>query len=148
METWVKQYLDLPYKCNVNNSMQCGENIKNITAQPTYKMITLNISNLYTNITIIKTLELIKTKLQPWDKELQREIYDLLAVTVNQNYFEFNTWWQQDDDTPMGSPISSILAEGFLQEIEKKIYPDIIKQQHIKYIARYIDDVTPLLNTF
>jgi hypothetical protein len=41
----------------------------------------------------------------------------------------------------MGSPISSILAEIFLQETESKYYPDMIKNRHIKFIARYVDDI-------
>jgi hypothetical protein len=45
------------------------------------------------------------------------------------------------DRTPMGSPISSILAEIFVQEIECKYYPDMIKNRHIKFNARYVDDI-------
>jgi hypothetical protein len=41
----------------------------------------------------------------------------------------------------MGSPISSILAEIFLQDIENKYYPNIIKSIHILYITRYVDDI-------
>jgi hypothetical protein len=43
--------------------------------------------------------------------------YDNINVTVNQNYFEFeDSIWQQTDGMPVGSPISSIFAEIFLQE--------------------------------
>jgi hypothetical protein len=41
----------------------------------------------------------------------------------------------------VGSPISSILAEVFLQEIESKYYPDMLKNRHIAYLARYVNDI-------
>jgi hypothetical protein len=41
----------------------------------------------------------------------------------------------------MGSPISSILAEIFLQNLENKWYPNMINNRHIQYIGRYVDDV-------
>lgn len=59
--------------------------------------------------------------------------HDTSDITIRsvKHYWSSSHTWQQDDGTPMGSPISSILAEIFLQEVEKKFYPDIIKQWHI-----------------
>jgi hypothetical protein len=75
-------------------------------------------------------------------KKLHDEINELLKITIFQNYFvSDNTIWQQENGTPMGSPISGILAEIFLQNLEKKWYPNIINSRHIQYIGRYVDDV-------
>jgi hypothetical protein len=41
----------------------------------------------------------------------------------------------------MGSPISGILAEISLREIENKYYPNIIQNRHILFIVRYVDDI-------
>jgi hypothetical protein len=41
----------------------------------------------------------------------------------------------------MGSPISSILAEIFLKNLENEFYPSIINNRNIQYIGRYVDDV-------
>jgi hypothetical protein len=45
------------------------------------------------------------------------------------------------DGTCMGSPISSILTETFLQNLEKLFCLDIIKHRHILYITRYVNDI-------
>jgi hypothetical protein len=37
---------------------------------------------------------------------------------------------QQKDDTPMGSPISSILSEIFLQDLESKFYSNVVENRH------------------
>jgi hypothetical protein len=49
--------------------------------------------------------------------------------------------WQHIDGTPVGSPVSSIPAEIFIQEIENKYYPNITKNRHILFIVRYVDDI-------
>jgi retron-type reverse transcriptase len=128
-----------------------GSNIKKLVAQPTYRMITLDSTNLYTNIPNTETLDIIQTRVQnntQWDKELQKEVLDLVNATVKQNYFKASDMvWQQIDGTPMGSPISGILAEIFLQKIENKYYPNIIKKRHILFISRNVDDILIIFNT-
>jgi hypothetical protein len=70
------------------------------------------------------------------------EIIELVNVTINQNCFKINnTYWQQQNGTLMGSSVSNVPAEIFLQELENKFYPNIINTRHIQYIAKYDDDV-------
>jgi hypothetical protein len=108
-------------------------------------MLTLNITNLYANIPNKEVIELITMELQDSDHcdvNIQNEVTELIKVTMKQNYFEFkDTVWQQENGTPMGSPIYSILAEIFLQNLETKFYPDLIRRRHIQFIARYVDDI-------
>jgi hypothetical protein len=76
------------------------------------------------------------------------EIIELVNVTINQNYFKINnTYWQQQNGTLMGSSVSNVPAEIFLQELENKFYPNIINTRHIQYIAKYDDDVLIIYNT-
>jgi hypothetical protein len=139
MAKWLKQNLDLPYTCNVNNSLQCAQNTKKLKDTHTHRIITLDITNLYTNIPSMKTLDIIKTKLQndiQGDTECLNEACHLINVAIKQNYFKAKEKvWQQTDGTPMGSPISSILAEKkflkrnfFLQVIESRYYPYMIEK--------------------
>jgi hypothetical protein len=137
--------MDLPYKYNIDSTIHCAEALKKLNIIPTSKIITLDITNLYTNIPSNEAIELVNQRLQvisPDNKNLQNEIIELVKVTIHQNYFESNNmFWQQDNGTPMGSPISSILAEIFLQDLESKWYPSMINTRHIQYIGRYVDDV-------
>jgi uncharacterized protein YifE (UPF0438 family) len=81
-------------------------------------------------------------EINPDSVNLHEEINELLKVTIYQNYFESsNTIRQQENGTPIGSPISSILAEIFLQNLENIWYPNMINKRHIQYIGRYVDDV-------
>lgn len=42
----------------------------------------------------------------------------------------------------MGSPVSRIIAEIFLQKMEEVHYPNMINSRLIKYIGRYNDDIS------
>jgi hypothetical protein len=52
----LKINFELPFEYNIKNSIQCAENIKELNIQPTHKMLTLDITNLYTNIPINETI--------------------------------------------------------------------------------------------
>jgi retron-type reverse transcriptase len=145
MARWHKQNMNLPYTFYVNISSQGAQEIIKIKPIQSYKMITLDITSLHTNIPSLEKLSIIKTKLlnsTQGNLEQLEQIYNLLQITIKQNYYKVNdTVWLQKDGTPMGSPISSILAEVFLQEIESKYYTDMLKNRHIVYLARYVDDI-------
>jgi hypothetical protein len=87
----------LPYKYNIDSTIQCAEALKKLNVLPTSKIITLDITNLYTNIPSNETIELVNHKLQgisPDSKNLHDEINELVKVTIYQNYFESsNTFW-------------------------------------------------------
>jgi hypothetical protein len=109
--------LELPFKYNVKNSKICAERIKELDIRSTYRMLTLDIISLDTNIPNIEVIELITMELQDrshYDVNIQKEVTVLIKVTMKQNYFEFeDTVREHENGTPMGSPISSILAETF-----------------------------------
>jgi hypothetical protein len=113
--------MDLSFKY-INNTSQCAEALTKLKIHRMSRMIALEIKNLYTNIPNNEVLDLIKAKLQKgavWDSKIQQEITELVKVTVSQSYFDSdNTYWQQGSGTPMGSLISSILAEIFLQNLD------------------------------
>jgi hypothetical protein len=119
---------------------------KELDIHSTYRMLTLDITNLYTNIPNKEVIELITMELQVnshYDVNIQNKDTELMKVTMKQNYFLFEgTVWQQENGTPMRSPISSILAEIFLQNLETRFYPDLIRsRRHIQFIGKYVDDV-------
>jgi hypothetical protein len=133
----------LPFKYNVKNSKICAERIKELDIHSTYRMLTLDITNLYTNIPNKEVIELITTELQDnshYDVNIRNEVTELIKVTTKQEFED--TVWQQENGTPMRSPISSIFAEIFLQNLEMKFYPHLIcSRWRIQFIGKYVDDV-------
>ena len=77
-----------------------------------------------TNIPIDETIDIIINKLKEQNEDTQyiTEIKNSLQLILKQNYFEFNSKiYQQQEGLAMGSPLSSIIAEIFLQHINTKI---------------------------
>jgi hypothetical protein len=66
----------------------------------------------------------------------------ILERVTEQNYFQFDQeYYKQTDELALGGPTSSILAETYVQHMERtQIYPILIKQQIIAYF-RYVDDI-------
>jgi hypothetical protein len=118
---WFKQNMDLPYK-HIDSTIHCAEALKKLNILPMSKAITLDITSLYTNIPCNETIELVNHKLQeigPDSKNLQDEINELVKVKIHQNYFESsNKFGQQDNGTPIGSPISNILLKSFYKMLK------------------------------
>jgi hemerythrin superfamily protein len=83
---WLKQNFELRFKYNVKNSIECAERIEELNIQPTYKMLTSNITNLYTNIPSNKTIDLLTTKLKDnacLDDITENEVIKLIKITVS-----------------------------------------------------------------
>ena len=96
----------------------------------------------YTHLDVYKRQLQNKLKQNNTPNELINEITETLNIITKQNYFTHNnTFYTQNDGLPMGSPISSILAEVFLQHLEKtKIFTNNDRHSHkILYWHRYVD---------
>jgi hypothetical protein len=80
-------------------------------------MVTFDIKDLYVNIPIHETLNITKTPLlEHNDGHITKQMVTLLRIILLQNYFSFqNNIFQHEKGISMGSPISSIIAEIFLQ---------------------------------
>jgi hypothetical protein len=66
----------------------------------------------------------------------------VLNTILEQNYFQYDQkHYKQIDGLSMGAPISAILAEIYIQNMEHtQIYNILIKQHIIEYF-KYVDDI-------
>ena len=106
-------------------------------------MITFDIKDLYVNIPIHETMNTIKTKLQQTNNTMiTHQIITLIRTVLLQDYFTFQQKiYQLEQGISMGSPISSIIAEIFLQNYEDKYIKQFLESKSIIFYARYVDDI-------
>ena len=85
-------------------------------------LASFNITNLYTNIPTSENLQILANMLKQ-NSTPQVHIDEIIKITTiitQQNYFHFNKkYYTQPEGLPLGSPISSILAEIFIHYIEQ-----------------------------
>jgi hypothetical protein len=73
---------------------------------------------------------------------------NLTEVVLTQNYFTFqNKIYQPEKGISMGSPISGITAEIFLQHFEDKYVKHFLDSKNIVFYTCYVDDTLILYDT-
>ena len=118
--------------------------MKNINVEPNSRLVSFDISNLYTNIPVIETIHLIKCRLlhNGLENVYVNQIVKLLTTVLKQNYFRFNNkFYEQTDGLAMGSPLSAILSEIFLQHHENEILENLKHNHDAELYVRYVDDI-------
>ena len=106
-------------------------------------MISFDVSNLFTNVPLELTIDLIlkkvygkkmiKTKLK------KEELRELLELCTKEMHFTFDDKiYQQTDGVCMGSPLGPVLANVFMVHLEETIVPQL--QNEMPTWRRYVDD--------
>lgn len=135
----------------IRNTTQLIQHIKNIQVPDSATLLSFDVENMYTNIPVTETINIIQTNLQTHStlpQEYITEIIKLLELITEQNYFQFNNeFYIQSEGLPMGSPISGTIANIFMNHIEQVIFNKIVPNRYkIIYWLRYMDDILCLID--
>ena len=113
-------------------------------------MITLDIKDLYVNIPIQEVMQITNMILQYNNTEtvLKQQTTRALNTILLQNYFQYkNNIYQPNKGIAMGSPISGIVAEIFLQHFENLLSKHHLENRSLIYYTRYVDDILIIYDT-
>jgi hypothetical protein len=140
----LKKYFNLKYTYNFENSLHFAQTVRGRNMYDNDRMMSLRICNLYTSIPQNYVIKIIKSKLKKDEnlsREERKELINLIEITIKQNYFESGgKFWIQKQGIPMESPISSVIVDIYLQDLENK-YSKIIDNESIKYIKPYVNNI-------
>ena len=145
----LNRHLHLNNEYNVRNSTTLADNLTKIDINEHCRLVTYDIKDLYVNIPLRETLKITELMLNKEnDEQVTKQIIALLDAILKQNYFEFqNNLYQPEKGVAMGSPISGIMAEVFLQHIEDKHIKHLLDTKNIIYYTRYVDDILVIYDT-
>jgi predicted GIY-YIG superfamily endonuclease len=108
-------------------------------------LVSFDVVSLFTKIPIQPTLNIIQNRLETddsWRQNSNLELEDVMELTeicLKSTYFTWRgLYYKQIDGSPMGSPLSPIFADFFMQHLEKSVIP---LNPSIKLWVRYVDDV-------
>jgi hypothetical protein len=115
------------------------------------KMVSFDISSLYTNIPLDETIGIILNHLYPSQVTSmtipKNDMKELLTFATKNSHFLFNgKIYDQIDGVSMGSPLAPLLAEIFLQDFEKK-HQTLFKEMGIIHWKRYVDDTFVIIDS-
>jgi hypothetical protein len=115
--------VNFPKTFITKNSHEVAQDLNNIQLHSNNRRITLDIKDLFTNLPIKKILHTTAFWLNQNnnDRKLIEQTLYLLTTVLEQNYFQHNNQlYQSSKGITIGSPISSTLAEIYLQYLEEK----------------------------
>nr|VZI19092.1 unnamed protein product [Spirometra erinaceieuropaei] len=126
---------------SVNSASQFLADIRGKTIQPDQIMVSFDVVSLFTSIPPDLARDVLRKRLEEKYNEttgpLKIQHLMQLFAFCQRTFFTFDgRTYEQIKGTPMGSPISSLVAELVLQELEKVAF------SHYKpaFLRRYVDD--------
>ncbi|KAI8507604.1 hypothetical protein Bbelb_149840 [Branchiostoma belcheri] len=137
---------------HIKNSKHLAEEMSSILLEEDEIFLSHDVVSLFTNTPIPETLNIIKNRLQE-DKDLKsrtnleiEDIIELLSFIVTTTYFSFRgNIYQQKFGTAMGSPVSPVLANLFMEWLERQAIATAPINCRPKLWKRYVDDIMEIV---
>lgn len=145
----IVSYTKFSSKYAINNSFEFTDNLKDIFIPNDSILVSFDVKNLFPSIPPDDCIELLRSLLF---SESDIPTYHILNLCVlvdtvlKQNFFQFNNkFYSQQSGLAMGSPLSPLLSEIFMSNLESKIetHPFFNK---IIHFSRYVDDTFVIFN--
>lgn len=138
--------INLKNNYSIKNTSQFIERVKNINLPDNACLVSFDVKNLFTSIPTDELLLKVNELINNSDNLNQTEKNELLALIktcLNQNYFMFNSkFYKQTDGLPMGSPLSPLMAEIFMNCFEEELFTsEHTLTSLVQFWSRYVDDV-------
>lgn len=135
----------------IKDSWHFKEFIEQVEINPNFKLVSFDVTSLYTNIPIELVERIIRNKWTLICKYTKLPLKEFLRATelcLTLTYFQFkDLFYKQTFGCAMGSPISSVIAQLVLEDLEENIIKNY--DHKINFYKRYVDDcITAIDETF
>ncbi|KAJ8911005.1 hypothetical protein NQ315_011270 [Exocentrus adspersus] len=122
------------------------EKLTTININSTELLVSFDVVSLFTNVPVDKTLSIVRNKLENDNNLKDRTklnvsvFMELLTLCIKTTYFQLeNDFYQQDFGMAMGSSLSPIMSNIFMEHFEETYVKSYINKPKIWW--RYVDDV-------
>lgn len=131
-------------KYNIKNSLHFKDKISEITMDTGEILVSFDVVSLFTNVPMQLCLEILErgwNRISTHTDIPKKKFLDMLSFCfLDNNYFSFNgNYYKQIFGTPMGSPLSPILADIVMEDLLDSIVQKL--DFKIKLIVKYVDDL-------
>ncbi|KFD46962.1 hypothetical protein M513_12152 [Trichuris suis] len=142
-------------RSTVTNSKPFVEEIRAFTVSPTDILVSYDVKDLFISIPIPYTINILqdllytdntlpgRTKLNPF------QITKLVSFCMMEgNFFHFQgRFFKQKGGAPVGSPLSPVLAEIFMEHLEDRAFSEANQEILPRRFKRYVDDIFVLIQS-
>ena len=110
----------------VKNSMVFVDKLREVQTTPQDHMVSFDVKNLFTQVPIDEALRMVREKLTSDQTLTERtsipapQLVELVELCLRSSYFEFQgSFYEQVDGTALGSPLSSVIANLYMESLEE-----------------------------
>ena len=128
---------------NVDNSFELCKMLMNKSILDSEVLISLDVTFLFTNVPLDLAIEGIVNR---WEfisektKIPRDEFIFAVQVVLTSTFFTFNySTYKQTSGVPMGSPLSPVIADIVMQDLESKVFHNL--NIEFPFYVRYVDDI-------
>ncbi|KAL3972435.1 transcription elongation factor S-II [Sarotherodon galilaeus] len=138
---------------HIKNSTDFTDKVQKLTLDPDETMVSFDVVSLFTCIPTTEAVETVRKRLQE-DSSLEDrtnftpdQICTLLDLCLTTTYFKYNEgFYRQKHGCAMGSPVSPIVANLYMEEVERKALGSF-KGRVPSHWYRYVDDTWVKIKT-
>nr|VZI03806.1 unnamed protein product [Spirometra erinaceieuropaei] len=150
LASWLFQklrFLTAGSQTTVHSAEQFLGKIRAVTIEPNERMVSFDVVSLFTSIpqalAVEKLSDLLRQNYDGGDGQpTAQDLIELMGYCLK-TFFTFEgTTYEQIKGTPMGSPISGLIAEAVLQKLERRLF----EEYKPKFWARYVDDTFVIID--
>jgi len=131
----------------VKNSQHIASELISLELQEDDILVSHDVVSLFTNTPVKESLDIISTRLElvsDWQDTTMLEKDDILEhleFVLTTTYFAFSgEIYRQKFGAAMGSPVSPLVANMFMEQLERKLSATVPEDLRPKLWKRYVDD--------
>jgi len=130
-------------KYQAKNSFELCNALSKINIPENYILASLDVVSLFTNVPLDLAIESVKKRweyIERSTKIVKEDFLEAIEFVLSSTFFTFNDkLYKQTYGVPMGSPLSPIIANLVMQDLEENILNNLNLQPVLYY--RYVDDI-------
>ena len=130
---------------HLKNSADLVDKLSNIHINDDECLVSYDVTALFTSVPVDESIRIINdllvndTSLNNRPKLSPQQVTDFLSVCLKTTYFKQNgTFYSQCEGAAMGSPVSPIIANLFMENLESLALSSFAST--VKFYGRYVDD--------
>ena len=136
----------------LRNTADLVESMEDVTVDETELLVSFDVKSLFTSIPVNEAINICRRKLEGDNTLGERTdmsadtIVQLLSFCLKSTEFQYDgTHYRQLDGVAMGSPVSPVIADIFMEDLEDQAFLSDTNQTPPRLWKRFVDDVISVI---